>query len=70
MEKSTEKHIPKIVLGCYPTPLQELENASRYLGAGRKLYIKRDDLIVIWFGGNKVRKIEYLLAQAREEGCD
>ena len=70
MEKSTEKHIPKIVLGCYPTPLQELENASRYLGAGRKLYIKRDDLIGIGFGGNKVRKMEYLLAQAREEGCD
>lgn len=60
----------KIVLGCYPTPLQELKNFSRKLGGGRKLYIKRDDLAGIGLGGNKVRKMEYLLAEALNEGCD
>ena len=40
------------------------------LGAHPKLLIKRDDAISFGFGGNKVRKLEYVLAQARANGAD
>jgi D-cysteine desulfhydrase family pyridoxal phosphate-dependent enzyme len=60
--------IEKIQLGHYPTPLAFLENVSRETGL--KVYIKRDDLCGIAFGGNKVRKLEYLLAHAKAEGYD
>lgn len=60
----------RVILGCYPTPLQEMTNFSRALGGGRKLYLKRDDLIGVGLGGNKVRKMEYLLAEALDRSCD
>ena len=61
-------HLPRIPLGIYPTPFYKLENISaRY---GRDIYIKRDDLCGVALGGNKVRKLEYLLAQAKADGCD
>lgn len=56
-------------LGCYPTPLQPLENLER-LYPGYRLLIKRDDLTGLAFGGNKVRKLEHLLAEALDRGCD
>lgn len=55
--------IPRIRLGEYPTPLAELPNLSRMLG-GPRLFIKREDLVGIALGGNKVRKLEYALAEA------
>lgn len=58
----------KISLGIYPTPLYKLENISRELGTN--VWIKRDDLCGIALGGNKVRKLEYLLAEAKREGCE
>ena len=58
----------KLRLGVYPTPLYKLENISAKYG--RSIWIKRDDLCGVALGGNKVRKLEYLLAQAREQGCD
>lgn len=61
-------HLPRIPLGIYPTPFYKLENISaRY---GRDIYIKRDDLCGVALGGNKVRKLEYLLAKAKADGCD
>lgn len=63
-------HIAKIELGLYPTPLQELINISHTLGGGKRLFLKREDLCGIGLGGNKVRKMEYLLAEAIEQGCD
>ena len=62
--------IPKIQLGCWPTPLQELPSLSRLLGDGKRLFVKRDDLCGIGLGGNKVRKLEYLLAAALAQNCD
>lgn len=59
--------VSKLSLGLYPTPLQKLENLSRTLHTN--LYIKRDDLCGIALGGNKVRKLEYLLRDAMEQGC-
>jgi len=62
------KTLNKISLGQYPTPLAKLEKISALTGVN--CYIKRDDLCGISLGGNKVRKLEYLLAQAQAEGCD
>ena len=64
----TNSTLPRVSLGVYPTPFYKLETISaRY---GRDIFIKRDDLCGVALGGNKVRKLEYLLAQARAEGCD
>lgn len=62
--------ISKIILGAWPTPLVEAKNISSLLGAGRKLYIKRDDLCGLAFGGNKIRRMEYVLSEAVSTGCD
>ena len=53
---------PKVSLGIFPTPIQKLENISRITGTN--VYIKRDDLTGLGLGGNKVRKLEFLLAEA------
>lgn len=60
--------LPRLPLGLYPTPFYKLENISaRY---GKNIWIKRDDLCGVALGGNKVRKLEFLLADAKEQGCD
>lgn len=60
--------IDKVSLGLFPTPMYRLENISRALGTN--VWIKRDDLCGIALGGNKVRKLEYLLADAKRQGCE
>ncbi len=60
---------PRIRLGHAPTPLEPMENLSRLLG-GPRLWIKRDDCTGLSTGGNKTRKLEYLMADARERGAD
>lgn len=60
---------PREHLGFFPTPLHKLERLSRELGV--ELYLKRDDMTgVSLFGGNKIRKLEYLLGEAVAQGCD
>jgi L-cysteate sulfo-lyase len=64
---------PRIRLGHGPTPLEPMENLSRRLagpGGGPKLWIKRDDCTGLSTGGNKTRKLEYLMADARAQGAD
>ena len=61
--------IPRIRLASLPTPLQELKNLSNIL-QGPKIYIKRDDLSGLALGGNKTRKLEYLMAEADRQGAD
>ena len=56
-------------LGFYPTPLQPMDRLTRHLG-GPRLWIKRDDLTGFALGGNKVRKLEFFLGEARVQGCD
>ena len=58
---------PRLLLAEYPTPLEPLPRLSRELG--RPVYIKRDDQIGPGLGGNKTRKLEYLLADARQRGA-
>ncbi|MBQ9925589.1 MAG: pyridoxal-phosphate dependent enzyme, partial [Clostridia bacterium] len=57
----------KISLTHLPTPLEYLPTLSKELGV--ELYIKRDDLTTLAMGGNKMRKLEYLAAEALEQGA-
>lgn len=59
----------KLHLGEYPTPLESMDNLTRKHGNGKvKLYIKRDDIAGPAFGGNKTRKLEYIMQEALDEG--
>jgi D-cysteine desulfhydrase family pyridoxal phosphate-dependent enzyme len=59
----------KLKLAFLPTPFHKLNNLSeRY--KGYNLYIKRDDQTGLASGGNKTRKVEYLLHDAIQKGCD
>ena len=54
---------PRQKLGHFPTPIEFLKNISNHLG-GPKIYIKRDDCTGLATGGNKTRKLEYLMPDA------
>src|SRR5438067_10006863 len=56
-------------LAQLPTPIEKLNSLSRELG-GPKLLIKRDDQTGLALGGNKTRKLEFLVGQAPEQGAD
>ena len=51
-----------------PTPIEELPRLSAELG-GPRLLVKRDDQTGLAFGGNKTRKLEFLVAEAQQQGC-
>lgn len=58
-------HFPRIALGHFPTPLEPMDNLRRALGGGGpRLFIKRDDCTGLATGGNKTRKLEYLIGDA------
>lgn len=60
--------IPRAQLGFFPTPLYKMENISKDLGI--ELYLKRDDITgPSVFGGNKIRKLEFLLGDAIDKGA-
>jgi D-cysteine desulfhydrase len=56
-------------LGFFPTPLTEMTRLGAELG-GPRLFIKRDDQTGLAMGGNKTRKLEYLVGDALAKGCD
>lgn len=60
--------IPELSLGVLPTPLHALPRLSTVLGA--EIWIKRDDCSGLAGGGNKVRKLRFLLADAKAQGAD
>ncbi|MEL7587081.1 MAG: D-cysteine desulfhydrase family protein [Prolixibacteraceae bacterium] len=59
----------KLSLGFFPTPLYELKNLSKQFN-GHRIFIKRDDHNGVATGGNKIRKLEYLLQDAFDQGCN
>ena len=61
---------PRIPLAQTPTPLQLLSRLSDSHGCGHRLWVKRDDLTGFTLSGNKVRKLEFITAAARQQGCD
>ena len=64
----TLESFPRVSLGIFPTPIHKLENISRMLGTN--VYVKRDDLTGLGLGGNKTRKLEFLLADAKARGAE
>lgn len=63
------KALPRYPLAHLPTPLEPLSRLSAELG-GPELWVKRDDQTGLAFGGNKARKLEYLVADALAQGAD
>src|SRR5436305_13926965 len=59
----------RIKLAQVPTPVVELKQIARELGVP-KILMKRDDLTGLELSGNKVRKLEYVVADAIAKGCD
>ena len=63
------KQLQKKSLGFFPTPVAELKRLSQHF-KGPRIFIKRDDLTGLALGGNKTRKLEFLVADALNQGCD
>ncbi|MCD6308986.1 MAG: pyridoxal-phosphate dependent enzyme [Candidatus Latescibacteria bacterium] len=63
---SLHGRMPHIPLGCFPTPVQRCRRLGGRLGVDR-LFIKRDDVSGTPYGGNKIRKLEFLLGEAVEQ---
>src|SRR5512134_286783 len=60
-------NIPRVHFAHLPTSIEELPRVSKMLG-GPKILVKRDDQTGLAFGGNKTRKLEFLVAEALEQG--
>ncbi len=69
LDKSGLLAIPRVRLACLPTPLLEARRLAAQI-SGPHLWIKRDDLTGFGFGGNKIRGLEFLLADALSQGAD
>ena len=65
---------PRIPLGVWPTPFMPMDGLRARLSAQGiecpRLWIKREDMTPLGAGGNKIRKLEHVLAKARAEGAD
>lgn len=62
-------NFPRIRFGHLPTPLEPMDRLSEELG-GPRIWVKRDDCTGLSSGGNKTRKLEFLMGEAREQGAD
>lgn len=62
--------VPAVSVGVLPSPVEELTRLREALGSTVRLFAKRDDAIPLGFGGNKVRKLTIVAAQALAEGAD
>src|SRR4030067_3652576 len=61
------REIPRLRFAHLPTPVEHFPRLSAELGI--QLLVKRDDQTGLAFGGNKTRKLEFLLAEARAQGA-
>ena len=62
------KEVARLRFAHLPTPIEELPRLSEYL-SGPRILVKRDDQTGLAFGGNKTRKLEFLVAEALEQGA-
>lgn len=69
MQPIHDREPPRILLAQLPTPLVSLNRIAAEIGTAT-LLMKRDDLTGLEVSGNKVRKLEYLVADAINQGCD
>ncbi len=72
LERAIERleMVPCLRFGHRPTPIEELPRLRAVLGGGPRILMKRDDYLGPGFGGNKVRKLEYLLEDAKLRGVE
>ena len=61
--------LPRVRLASLPTPLEPLPRLTDALG-GPEIWVKRDDLTGLAFGGNKTRQLEFVFADILRSGCD
>ena len=61
--------IPRFHFAHLPTQVEELPQLRDAVGDGPRLLVKRDDQTGLAFGGNKTRKLEFLVAEARDQGA-
>jgi len=66
---SAIEHLPRVSLGFFPTPITDAQHLSSALG-GPHIYIKREDLSGLAMGGNKCRKLEFIMGYAKDQGYD
>ncbi len=64
------KHLSRVSLAYLPTPLDEMPRLREALGGGPQLLIKRDDQTGLATGGNKTRKLEFVVADALAQGAN
>lgn len=62
------RELPRLPIAHLPTAIEHLPRLSEALG-GPEIYVKRDDQTGLAFGGNKTRKLEFLLADAQQQGA-
>ena len=62
--------VPRVHLAQLPTPLEPMDRMRNELSAKARLFVKRDDLTGLAFGGNKARKLEFVVAAALAQGSD
>lgn len=70
MDQSLTKHLARVKLAFLPTPLEEMPRLREALGGGPRLLIKRDDQTGLATGGNKTRKLEFVVADALAHNAD
>lgn len=71
MTRAALEDTPRINLRFGPSPIHRLDRLTEHLGGKVELWAKREDVNSgIAFGGNKTRKLEYLVAEAINQGCD
>lgn len=68
--QSAIDRLPRVQLAYKPTPLEECPRFAVTLGTAARIFVKRDDLTGVAFGGNKVRNLEFRLAEALEHRAD
>jgi L-cysteate sulfo-lyase len=69
LERRVASRFDRVEVAHLPTPLEDLEVLTAELG-GPRILIKRDDQTGLAFGGNKARKLDYIMADARAKGAD
>ncbi len=71
MSRTKLESFPKVSLTFGPSPIHRLDRLSEHLGGDVEIWAKREDVnSALAYGGNKTRKLEYLAADALEQGCD
>jgi len=63
-------HLPRVSLAHLPTPVEEMPRLRQALGGGPRLLVKRDDQTGLATGGNKARKLEFVMADVLAQGAD